>query len=117
VLYYDGPPDTEESIMAVAYVQEFEIRGGDTSTGNYDAVVAKLNLQEAPEGLIVHTAGFDADAGVFRIFDVWGTREHGRRFMEERLNPVIEPMAAAGGDDFAPPTREAWYELHDAMKG
>jgi hypothetical protein len=37
--------------------------------------------------------------------------------MEERLNPVIEPMAAAGGDDFAPPTREAWYELHDAMKG
>ena len=103
--------------MAVAYVQEFEIQGGDTSTSNYDAVVAELNLQDAPEGLIAHTAGFDTDAGVFRIFDIWETREHGQRFIEERLNPVIEPMVAAGGGDFAPPARESWYELHDVVKG
>lgn len=102
--------------MAVAYVQEFEIQGGDTSTRNYDEVVAKLNLQEAPDGLIVHTAGFDTDAGVFRIFDVWETREQGQRFIDEQLNPVIGPLAAAGGD-FAPPTRDGWYELHDVMKG
>ena len=103
--------------MAVAYVQEFEIRGGDTSTTNYDAVVAKLNLQDVPDGLIAHTAGFDTDAGVFRIFDIWETREQGERFIAERLNPVLEPMAAAGGDDFRPPVRDAWYELHDVMKG
>jgi hypothetical protein len=61
--------------VAVAYVQEFEIKDGDTSTTNYDAVNAALNLQGAPEGLLIHTAGFDLDAGVFRIFDVWETRE------------------------------------------
>jgi hypothetical protein len=104
--------------MAIAYNQEFEIRDGDTSTANYDAVVAALNLQNAPDGLLIHTAGFDHDARVFRIFDVWETREQGQRFVDEQLNPVIEPMIAAGsGSEFAPPTREVWYELHDVMKG
>ena len=106
--------------MAIAYVQEFEIKDGDTSTSNYDAVVSALGLQGAPEGLLIHTAGFDLDAGVFRIFDVWETREHGETFIAERLNPVIEPMmaAAAGNpEDFPPPSREGWYELHDSMTG
>jgi hypothetical protein len=56
--------------MAIAYVQEFQIKNGDTSTTNYDAVAAALNLQDAPDGLLIHTAGFDLDAGLFRIFDV-----------------------------------------------
>jgi hypothetical protein len=107
--------------VAIAYLQEFEIQDGDTSTTNYDAVVAALNLQEAPEGLLIHTAGFDHDAGVFRIFDVWETRELGEKFISERLNPVTEPMAIAaaesGDDTFAPPSREGWYELHDSMTG
>ena len=107
--------------MAIAYVQEFEIQAGDTSTTNYDAIVAKLNLQEAPDGLLIHTAGFDHDAGVFRIFDVWETREQGEKFIAEGLNPIIEPMAAAAEQDpastFAPPSRESWYELHDSMTG
>jgi hypothetical protein len=107
--------------MAIAYVQEFEIKDGDTSTTNYDAVAAALNLEDAPEGLLIHTAGFDLDAGLFRIFDVWETREHGEKFIRERLNPIIEPMAAAAAADpnanFDPPTREAWYELHDSMSG
>ena len=105
--------------MAVAYLQEFEIQAGDTSTTNYDAVVAALNLQDAPDGLLIHTAGFDHDAGVFRIFDVWETREQGEKFNTERLNPIIEPMATAaterGDATFAPPTRETWYELHDSL--
>jgi hypothetical protein len=104
--------------VAVAYLQEFQIQGGDTSTTNYDAVVAALDLQEAPDGLLIHTAGFDHDAGVFRIFDVWETREHGEKFINERLNPIIEPMAqdAAQRADatFPPPSRETWYELHDS---
>jgi hypothetical protein len=107
--------------MAIAYLQEFEIQDGDTSTTNYDAVVAALNLQDAPDGLLIHTAGFDHEAGVFRIFDVWETREQGEKFINERLNPILEPMAAAAAQDpesnFAPPTREAWYELHDSMTG
>jgi hypothetical protein len=107
--------------VAIAYLQEFEIRGGDTSTTNYDAVAAALNLQEAPDGLLIHTAGFDHDAGVFRIFDVWETREHGDKFITEKLNPIIERMAAEAAEradeTFTPPTRETWYDLHDSMTG
>jgi hypothetical protein len=107
--------------MAVAYVQEFSIQDGDTSTANYDAVASKLDLGDAPDGLLIHTAGFDHDAGVFRIFDVWESREQGERFIAERLNPIVEPMAAAaqasGDETFTPPTREGWYELHDSMTG
>ena len=107
--------------MPIAYVQEFEIQNGDTSTTNYDAVSAALDLQAAPDGLLIHTAGFDHDAGVFRIFDVWETRQQGERFINDRLNPIIEPMAAAAAQSadstFAPPSREAWYELHDSIAG
>lgn len=102
--------------MAIAYVQEFAIVGGDTSTSNYDAVREALGLEKMPDGLLIHTAGFDHDAGVFRIFDVWASREQGERFIAERLNPIIESMfAAAPNADFAPPTRDGWYELHDTM--
>ena len=46
--------------MAVVYVQEFPT--GDRSTENYDFVAEK----DGPfEGLIVHTAGFDDESGVF----------------------------------------------------
>jgi len=105
--------------MAIVYLQEFPIQRGDTSTTNYDKVVATLDLREAPDGLLIHTAGFDHDAGVFRILDVWETREQGQKFIDERLNPITEPMAAAaqqsGDTSFAPPSRETWYELHDTM--
>jgi hypothetical protein len=112
---------TKGATVAIAYLQEFEIQGSDTSTTNYDAVSAALNLQQAPDGLLIHTAGFDHDSGVFRIFDVWETREHGERFLTEKLNPIVERMAAEaaerGDQTFTPPTREAWYELHDSMTG
>jgi hypothetical protein len=107
--------------VAVAYLQEFEIQGGDTSTTNYDAVAAALDLKEAPDGLLIHTAGFDHDGGVFRIFDVWETREQGERFINEQLGPILERMAGEaaerGDDTFTPPQRESWYDLHDSMTG
>ena len=107
--------------MAIAYLQEFEIKDGDTSTANYDAVAAALNLQDVPDGLLIHTAGFDHDAGVFRIFDVWESRAQGEKFISERLQPILEPMMAAAMQDpdanIDPPSREGWYELHDSMTG
>ena len=107
--------------MAIAYVQEFKIKDGDTSTTNYDAVNKALDLHGAPEGLLIHTAGYDLGAGVFRIFDVWETREQGEKFINERLNPIVEPMAAAAAQDpnanFDPPSHEGWYELHDSVSG
>jgi hypothetical protein len=102
--------------MAVAYIQEFPFEAGDLSTTNYDAIVAALDLDTAPAGLIVHTAGFDHTDGVFRIFDVWETREDGERFVNEQLNPILERfMAEAPEGEFEPPTLDSWYELHDAM--
>jgi hypothetical protein len=107
--------------VAIAYLQEFKIKDGDTSTTNYDAVSSALNLEDAPDGLLIHTAGFDLEAGLFRIFDVWETREQGETFINERLNPVVEPMIAAAAENpdanFDPPSREAWYELHDSISG
>jgi hypothetical protein len=101
-------------VVAVVYIQEFPIQNEDTS--NYDAVVAALDLERAPDGLIVHTAGFDRDGGVFRILDVWESRAQGERFNNDQLGPILESMMAAAGEgDWAPPTREGWYELHDEI--
>jgi hypothetical protein len=116
-----SPETIEEAVVAIAFVQEFPIQDADTSTTNYDAVMKALDLKEAPEGLLIHTAGFDHDGGVFRILDVWETRADGERFVKERLNPIIEPMmeqaTREGDESFAPPTRESWYELHDHLTG
>ena len=102
--------------MAVAFVQEFAIVDGDTSTTNYDAVSAEVG-RTAPDGLIVHTAGFDHDRGVFRIVDVWESREAGQRFWDEKLMPIIERMASErSADDFRPPDAESWYELHNVIR-
>ena len=93
--------------MAIAFMQEWPIQDGDTSTTNYDAVSAELNLQQAPEGLLIHTAGFDHDSGVFRVFDVWESREQADRFMTEKLNPILERMmgeaAERADESFTPP--------------
>jgi hypothetical protein len=113
--------ERKERPLPIAYIQEFPIVDGDTSTTNYDAVAAKLDLHgAAPQGLLLHSAGFDHDAGVFRIFDVWQTREDGERFTKEKLEPIIDAMIATAtesGEEFAPPAREGWYELHDSMTG
>ena len=103
--------------MPVAFIQEFRIDGDDRSTTNSDAVSARLNVREnPPEGAIFHTAGFDEDAGVFRIFEVWETRDACDRFMRERVMPIVEELMA-GRADAAPPAREAVYELHGFMTG
>jgi len=102
--------------MAVAYVQEFAIV--DRSTQNSDFVADKIG--DGPfDGLIVHTAGFDDDAGVFRILDVWETREHAERFIAEHVQPMIEkgPDAFPNPDAFTMPTREGFYELHHIVGG
>ena len=68
----------------------------------------RLASRAPPEGpLIAHTAGFDHDRGVFRIFDVWESRDAGQRFLDEQVMPIIERMAAEkGSEEFAPPTAD-----------
>lgn len=93
--------------MPVAFIQEFPIE--DRSTTNYDAISEALGLaNDWPDGAIFHSAGFDDDAGVFRIFEVWETQEESKRFMRERIEPLVEQMAG----DAPPPARQSVYELH-----
>jgi hypothetical protein len=106
---------TEEVSMAIAFIQEFPIVDGDTSTTNYDAVVNKLDLGGAPvAGLIAHSAGFDTSAGVFRIFDIWENGDDAKRFYEGKLQPILDEIMA-DNPSAAPPQREATYELHDVI--
>lgn len=97
--------------MAVVYIQEFPIT--DRSTTNFDFVADKIG--DGPfDGLIAHTAGFDDDAGVFRILDVWETRADAERFIAENVQPLVEqgPQAFPNPDSFTQPTRDGFYELH-----
>jgi hypothetical protein len=100
--------------MAVAYIQEFPIT--NRSTENYDFVADKIG--EGPfEGLIAHTAGFDDEAGVFRILDVWESEGHARRFLDEHIEPLMAmgPEGFPNPDNFTPPTRDGFYELHHVV--
>ncbi|HEY5872364.1 MAG TPA: hypothetical protein VIT46_03925 [Gaiellaceae bacterium] len=99
--------------MAVAYISEFPI--GDRSTENYEFMKDKL-AGEKIDGLIFHTAGFDDDNGVWRLVDVWETREQGEKFME-RMMGMVRPEELPRPDTAAQrPTREGFYELHDLVK-
>ena len=101
--------------MAVVYVQEFPIN--DRSTTNYDFVADKVG--DGPfQGLIVHTAGFDDEDRVFRILDVWESREDAERFLGEHVQPMVEqgPQAFPNPDSFTQPTRDGFYELHHVVK-
>jgi len=99
--------------MAVAFVQEFTLETDDRSTTNYDAVAGELGAAaDPPAGLILHTAGFDEERGVFRIFSVWDSRADGERFMEKRLLPIVTRLSQSRADA-TPPDAEYYYELHD----
>jgi hypothetical protein len=98
--------------MAVAVIQEFPIEGDDRTTTNYDRVQEALGASaNPPTGGLFHTAGFDEEAGVFRIFDVWESQAAWDAFLNDRLMPIVRPMMEQGGR--APATRV--YELHDFM--
>ena len=98
--------------MPIVYMQEFDGEPGDRSTTGYDTVKENMNITEPPDGLIVHTAGFDGD--VFRIVDVWESEAHFTKFRDERLMPAVEKMMAERPSG-APPARESTYELHDIL--
>jgi hypothetical protein len=99
--------------MAVAYVQEFKIVDDDRTTAGYDAVAAQLGDAAIP-GLILHTAGFDEDGGVFRIFDVWESKEAAVSFQEETLGPILADVMGSL-ENAAPPSRDGFYDLHDLL--
>lgn len=98
--------------MAFAVIQEFPIEGDDRTTANYDRVQEALDTAgNPPAGGLVHTAGFDETAGVFRVFDVWESEEAWNAFFNDRLLPVVKPLMEQGGRQ--PETRT--YHLNAFM--
>ena len=103
--------------MATVLVQEFKILGDDRSTTNYDHIVQKLDLeQDTPDGLIVHTAGWDEKAGVFRILAVWDSAQQAETFMRDRVQPLLEE-GPVNPDRREEPDLESIYETHHVVRG
>jgi hypothetical protein len=103
--------------MAVALVQEFKIVGDDRSTTNYDHISHQLDLDaNPPEGLIAQTAGWDEQAGVFRIVAIWNSADEAESFMRDRLRPILDqgPVDPERGGQ---PDLESMYELHHCARG
>lgn len=71
-----------------------------------------LTTCSEPGGVIIHSVGFDDDNNVFRIFDVWESREQADRLLE-RVMAIFGDELPAGA---APPTRQGFYDLHDMAK-
>jgi quinol monooxygenase YgiN len=111
-LSYDPANPNKEHTMAVAFVQEFPIEGDDRSTTNYDALNELIMASGVPAGLVSHSAGFDEEAGVFRIFDIWESQAQAERFLNETVMPAVQPALDAGA---APPARNAFYNLHNVV--
>jgi hypothetical protein len=93
--------------VAVAIVQEWLEPETDRSTTNYDAINQKLQQQEPPDGMRVHSAGWTGNG--FRIFEIWDSKEHYDRFLEDRLMPMLREQE--GTQEPTPPTMTV-YELH-----
>jgi hypothetical protein len=96
--------------VATAHIQEW--RGAATGTSNYDAISEKLELRDnPPEGLIAHSAGRDS-SGVFRIFEIWESREQAQQFLDKRLTPIVQETMQHSSGDATPPDKVDMYELH-----
>ena len=100
--------------MPFVVLQEFKIEGDDRSTTNYDSVSEHIGMDtNPPDGMIIHTAGWDEEGGVFRILEVWESQEDAARFRRERPQPAFE--AKLGAANNAPPDRDGSYELHNLV--
>jgi hypothetical protein len=98
--------------MAYARYNEFE-PSDDRSTPTYDGVQQKLGVEnDPPPGLIFHSAGF-GDDGIFRIYEVWESREEAERFFDERIMPAVNEVTEG---DPSPPVKQELYELHNFFR-
>jgi hypothetical protein len=66
--------------------------------------------EDAPEGLIVHTAGSTPEG--WYVYDIWESKEHFQRFAEDKLAPATQ--AIAGGQMGGEPQFFAIHSLVQA---
>jgi uncharacterized protein YeaC (DUF1315 family) len=79
----------------------------------YDALNEAMNFPaETPDGLLSHTAA-PTENGM-QIVDVWESREHNERFLQEKLGPAF---AQVDGTDAIPPPSPTELEVHNRFAG
>jgi hypothetical protein len=80
----------------------------ENTLDDYDKVAKAINFPaEWPDGLIVHVAS-EVDGGVV-LNEVWESRGHSDRFMEERLQAAIVETL---GDRARPPAEILERQVH-----
>jgi hypothetical protein len=102
--------------MAVVYIQK---QPDGFTPDIYDDVNGRMGTEhEPPEGLIFHSLG-KADDGVWRMVDVWESREAADRFRDERLVPAIRAALSDAGMNLEdmPEPETMVYDTYDAMVG
>ena len=73
--------------------------------GNYP-----MRSDQAPEGLIVHTAGKTADG--FYVYDIWESKKHFQRFADKQLGPAARELSGGKGGDLEPEFNEIEVLVH-----
>ena len=80
--------------MAVAMMMNWD----GVRPDQYDALMARLELDSSPAaGEILHLATF-TDEGL-QVYEVWGTEEAFRSFLEYRMLPVARELGFGPGPD------------------
>jgi hypothetical protein len=89
--------ETEEAGMAVAMLLAGEGVTEESYKQLTEAMFGNFPMREdqAPDGLLIHTAGA-SDQGWY-VYDIWESREHFQRFVEEKLGPAMEAGGTEGG--------------------
>lgn len=77
---------------------------------HYRAVIAEMNGDGPPEGLLVQIAGQSAEDGL-QIVSVWESMPHHDRFITERLHPTFQRM----GHVTDPGMRVVGFEVGDLL--
>jgi hypothetical protein len=64
---------------------------------------------EAPEGLLVHSAGPSSDG--WYVYDMWESKDHFQRFADEMLIPAVQEVAPdqMGGEP-------QFFEIHNLVQ-
>lgn len=84
----------------------------DAGAAEYDAVSAKMDTaNNPPDGAIFHCAG-ELD-GRFQVFEIWESREHHNRFVEERLQPAIREVVGEEAYAAMPDAERVETQIHN----
>ncbi len=70
---------------------------------------SSMEPEDAPDGLIVHTAGATPDG--WYVYDIWESKEHFQRFAEGKLGEATQ--AVAGGQMGGEPQ---FFEIHSLVQ-